>query len=729
MARWTLQIIAWLVLLAGSVTSTDAQVLETNTSIPIFHSGSLLSSPFAGGVNEPQFSAVELNADNQIDLVVFDRSGNVLIPFLRDTSSSSPYVYAPYLKASFPPLEQWALFRDYDCDGRMDLFTSHPDSNGVRLYHNDSSNGILQFSLVAELLQAQNENIYVPFSDIPAIVDVDGDTDLDILSFDPAGLHVQWYENISATPCELPQFELTDACWGNFEEAGLTNEITLGIACKRDNGTSNHPTAHAGSSIGAFDAEGDGDLEVLLGDLNHANLVLLTNGGTTLHADMVSVEPGFPTNSVPVDLRQFPASYFIDVTRDGLTDLLVAPNIPGISLNVGNVWLYRNIGSNSTPLFSFQQKDFLEETMIDLGRAAKPVFFDMNGDGLLDIVAGNSLFREEALEESSSLWVYRNAGSSTEPEFERLTTNFLQLTSLFNPPRFGFHPTFGDVDGDGDDDLVLGDESGKVHYFKNIAALGSPPSFILFAPELAGIDVGADAAPQLIDLNRDGLADLLIGERSGNLNYFENTGTQGNADFSSPAIMDFGGVDVLIPCCTGYSVPFVFENEEGIYEMVVGAESGQLFHYTNIEGNLSGVFSLNSTDYGELNEGSRASPHAADITNDGKKEWIIGNSRGGFAILEAKPPSSAPSIEPDQPLLLWPNPGTSFFNIAHSEASSGPLQIEVFDLHGTRLSRKTFFPASGHVSISTDTWPTAVYLVRATTINGRQYVQKWSLHR
>ena len=612
----------------------------------------------------------------------------ISFPFCQIHPRGSGFVFAPAYSQAFPELRQWALFRDFDCDGKVDIFSSFPDSNGVRVFRNTSSNGILSFSLEEDLLMADDDPVYVPFSDIPAIVDVDEDGDLDILSFDPGGSHVRWYENMSQ-PCGPLDFVLSDNCWGGFEEAGLTNDINLDVACKRDNDTQNHP-AHAGSTLSTIDVDGDGDQDLFLGDLNNSNLVALRNGGTKFSADMDQVEMNFPPNSIPVDIRQFPASFFLDVSGDSLEDLLVSPNIPGISLNVDNVWYYQNVGTSTNHVFALQQKDFLQEEMIDLGRASKPVFFDYNGDGLVDIVSGNYLFREQPQNEESSLWVFRNSGTSSAPEFERLTTDYLQVSTQFNPPRFGLHPTFGDLDSDGDDDLVVGDENGKVHYFKNVANPGSPPSFILFAPEYSGIDVGADAAPQIIDLNRDGLQDLLIGERSGNLNYFENQGSVGNPSFASSGDNTFGGVDVMMECCTGYSVPFVWENKQGEYEMVVGSELGELHHYTNIDNNLSGTFTLETKQFGGVKEGSRLSPYAKDIDGDGKLEWVIGNGRGGFALASNSMGSSSLESGNDFDQYFWtqlsnhPNRAVDSQSHRKRPSSDSRNEVRVLDLQGRR---------------------------------------------
>ena len=598
-------------------------------------------------------------------------------------------------------------------------------SNGVRVFQNVSASGVLAFSLVQDLLPASGKHIYVPIADIPAIVDVDQDGDLDLLSFDPGGAHVRWYENTSQSGCDSMHFVLSDDCWGGFMEAGLTNDIFLNVACKREADTE-HP-AHAGSTLSTLDLDGDGDQELFLGDLNNSNLVSLRNDGTPVIADMGMVEMHFPPNSTPVDIRQFPASFFVDVSGDGLQDLLVSPNIPGISLNVQNVWYYLNTGTVSNQSFAIQQKDFLVEEMIDIGRASKPVFFDFNGDGLLDIVCGNYLVRDAPQNELSSLWVFRNAGSNAAPEFERFTTDYLQLSNLFNPPRFGLHPAFGDLDSDGDDDLIIGDESGKIHYFKNIAPAGSPPNFTLVGPEYSGIDVGADAAPQIIDLNRDGLQDLLIGERSGNLNYFENQGSINSPSFSSSGDNQLGGVDVFFDCCTGYSVPFVFENAQGEYEMVVGTEFGDLHHYTNIEGNLTGTFALVTTQFGAIGQGSRLSPHGRDIDGDGEMEWVFGNGRGGLGIFDLVSSTSLDKGIRNQQLTIFPNPGSIGFRIDFPAPTLSQGKISVLDLHGRMIYQADLSSGTLDHSIEASRWTPGIYLVQFIGADGSFGHKKWTL--
>ena len=88
---------------------------------------------------------------------------------------------------------------------------------------------------------------------------------------------------------------------------------------------------------------------------------------------------------------------------------------------------------------------------------------DLDDDGLLDLVVGVG---DGPLEEpdSGKLVYYRNVGTQSRPSFEKV-----DVESPFEGLGVGENsaPTFADVDGDGDEDLVVGDKRGRLSYFQN----------------------------------------------------------------------------------------------------------------------------------------------------------------------------------------------------------------------------------------------------------------------
>ncbi|MEL7535119.1 MAG: T9SS type A sorting domain-containing protein, partial [Bacteroidota bacterium] len=185
-------------------------------------------------------------------------------------------------------------------------------------------------------------------------------------------------------------------------------------------------------------------------------------------------------------------------------------------------------------------------------------------------------------------------------------------------------------------------------------------------------------------VNGDDLLDLVIGEQAGNLNYYENTGTASNPIFGS-GDNAFGGIDVQPACCTGFSVPFLYKDDNAATQLLVGAESGALYRFNQIDGNLAGNFAEQETQFGQIREGTRLSIDAADIDQDGALEWIVGNRRGGLAIYEdlGNALSIRREVSASQNWQIVPNPGKKAKILFDEErVSTAQLQIKIHSLQG-----------------------------------------------
>ena len=154
----------------------------------------------------------------------------------------------------------------------------------------------------------QRRQIYVAMNtDVPAIVDMDGDGDIDILSFEDGGSYLFLYENLAADEnlgLDRLVFTTGETCWGKVKEDGNTPEIEINA----DSNPANAPCLlftmleegplaterHSGSTVAAFDGDGDGDMDVVLGDIWTATLVYLQNGGDTDFARINLVIEKYP---------------------------------------------------------------------------------------------------------------------------------------------------------------------------------------------------------------------------------------------------------------------------------------------------------------------------------------------------------------------------------------------------------------------------------------------------
>jgi uncharacterized protein (DUF2141 family) len=92
-------------------------------------------------------------------------------------------------------------------------------------------------------------------------------------------------------------------------------------------------------------------------------------------------------------------------------------------------------------------------------------------------------------------------------------------------------PALADVDGDGDLDLFVGEGSGSINFYRNDGTRKAP-KFVLVSDEFAGIAAGRRSAPTLMDIDGDGDLDLLVGNENGDVKLYRNTGTK-----TTPAFM------------------------------------------------------------------------------------------------------------------------------------------------------------------------------------------------
>ncbi|MFT7114648.1 MAG: hypothetical protein ACI8P7_001435, partial [Candidatus Azotimanducaceae bacterium] len=520
-----------------------------------------LENPWAGGANSPQFSSIDLNYDGLNDILAFDRIGDRKLPFI---NTGSGYIYAPQYIKVFPAIEDWMLLRDFNGDGLQDIFSS--TTAGIALYKNTGNATVgLQFEyylngprLLSNYGSGSEFNLYVSRVDIPAIVDIDDDGDLDIFTFALAGTTIEFHKNVSQETyghSDSIKYELVDDCWGKFKEDFLTNNVLL-EACPERIIIEGETPKHSGSTLAVLDLDGNGLKDILLGDVSFNTVVAAYNQGTKVQAKMTTKDTLFPGYNVSVQMPIFPGMYHIDVDFDDKIDMLVAPATNSGGLNMDNVWFYKNTGSNESPNYNLQQKDFLTEGMIEVGDVAIPELVDLTGDNLLDLVVGSYGVYDGFGNYDAQIVFYKNIGSASIPEFEWLTNDLANFTG--NNVLPAQHPSFADLDNDGDLDMIVGDRDGNIHYYKN-EGTSTSPNFQINKPVLDGIDVGNFAAPELVDLDRDGKIDLLIGERVGNINYYRNIGTK--ESFAFELVTDtLGGVSVQDPVyLEGLSDPKVIE--------------------------------------------------------------------------------------------------------------------------------------------------------------------------
>ena len=298
-----------------------------------------------------------------------------------------------------------------------------------------------------------NINLQVNGTDIPAIDDVDGDGDLDVLDARFVGIgSIEWHKNMSIEntgTCDSLQLQRVTQTWGNFEECNCGKYIFGTGVCSQFGGRVEHA---AGKSILTIDLDNDGDRDLLFSEETCTHLYLLPNDGTKDDALMTGYTE-FPSSSDPLNLQIFPAPYYEDVDFDGLpgSDCGIQCVRAKFSFTINfsqSAWLYKNTGTLQLPSFTFIKNNFLQDQMIDVGDNAVPAFFDADGDGDLDLFIGTYL----GMNAPSGIYYFENTGTPGAPSFKLITQDYGSI-SLYG--WYNLKPQFADMNGDGKSDLVF----------------------------------------------------------------------------------------------------------------------------------------------------------------------------------------------------------------------------------------------------------------------------------
>jgi len=163
---------------------------------------------------------------------------------------------------------------------------------------------------------------------------------------------------------------------------------------------------------------------------------------------------------------------------------------------------------------------------------------------------------------------YENTGSAGSPTWT--------AKPAWNVPDIGdiARPSLADLDGDGDYDLMIGEKLGITYGYENTGSAGSPAWTA--KPAWNTPDIGSRAAPSFADLDNDGDFDLMIGEGSGITYGYENTGSTGSLAWTAKPAWNTPDIGI-------YATPsFADLDADGDYDLLVGAQDGISYGYQNV---------------------------------------------------------------------------------------------------------------------------------------------------
>lgn len=685
--------------------------------IPVQVSGTYIQNPWTGGINSAQPQLIDLDNNGILDLAIYEKSENKVLTFINSASGGSAplYTFRPEYSKYFPVPNSWMICKDYGCDGITDFFT-YGELGEFDAYTGNYIEDTIHFTFQQKgAYYSSGEsfiNVYASNIDKPSFIDVNGDGDLDYISFNVGGTNFQYYENLRlelSLPCDSLFFDFYHPCWGYMLETGLNIEVILNDTCSDAPTHRVAKTLHVGSASDVADINGDGHLDVLLGDISLNILNYLKNGSSSPLASFIEQDIHYPSYDVPLMLDYFPAPFVLDINQDGRKDLLVSPFDGVGGNNINNLWYYRNTSDDSL-LLRFQQKNYLTDNMLDFGEWAKPCIVDVDGDGLKDVLIANGGIRVDGYTAPAQIILLKNIGELDYPRFSLIDSNFLSLKSL-NTPNLSISAS--DYDNDGDEDLIVGLQNGTLLTYQNQEYTFITKGYIKDNAN-AIIDVGQDATPCWADLNGDGKKDLIIGERNGNINYYTCS------DYSTLQYLlvtdSLGKISTRTPLIPyGYSSPTLIDlDADGHLDLVTGSVLDTIYFFSHIGNYIHTLAFATKKNILPSYLGYRLHPIFSDLTQDGKMECLVGSFSGGVYFYSAAPPDERPLSLNDNwknDIYIFPIPSKDIITIHGIEF---PVEYSISDAYGQILSHNIIKDNT----LNLEKYPSGIYIITFYSRNG-----------
>jgi hypothetical protein len=314
----------------------------------------------------------------------------------------------------------------------------------------------------------------------------------------------------------------------------------------------------------------------------------------------------YPTAQIHKKKRQGGANQwkYCDYDGDGVSDLVVgvgdwtdygwdnAFNSQGKWTNGplhGYVYVIRNKGTKEKPVFAEPKKLLGGGKIIDLFGMPTPNLADFDGDGDLDLLCGEFV---------DKFTYFENVGTRTEPKYAEGRYLMHQGRPLAMDLCM-IVPVALDWDKDGDVDLVVGQEDGRVALVENTGKLADrlpqflPPVF--FKQQADEVKFGALVTPYSFDWDGDGDEDLICGDTAGHIGFIENLDGGNPPRWAKPQYLKADGRVIRIqagydgsiqgPCEAkwGYTTLGVADwDHDGLADIITNSIWGKVLWYRNI---------------------------------------------------------------------------------------------------------------------------------------------------